>query len=115
MIKLKRAYDPPDGTDGLRILVDRLWPRGVRKSDALVALWLKDLAPRPELRAWFGHDPARWGEFVRRYWVELGGKGDLLVLLKHRAGEGPVTLVYAARDPDHNHAVALRRFLEKRL
>src|SRR6478672_7261020 len=105
MIRLKRAYDAPASRDGLRILVERLWPRGVRKDRAAVGLWLKDLAPSTELRTWFDHDPERWDEFRRRYWAELERKGDLLVLLTHRATEGPVTFVYAAHDEERNSAV----------
>jgi uncharacterized protein YeaO (DUF488 family) len=113
MIKLKRAYEAPAAEDGLRILVERLWPRGQSKKKAALALWLKDVAPSTELRQWYGHDPARWAEFRRRYWVELKGKGDLLALLKHRTEEGPVTFVFAAGDVEHNSAVALKEYLER--
>lgn len=113
MIRLKRVYEAAARSDGLRILVDRLWPRGVSKEAAGVELWLKELAPSTELRKWFDHAPERWEEFVRRYWRELEGKGDLLALLKHRASEGVVTFVYAARNEEQNHAVALKRFLEE--
>jgi uncharacterized protein YeaO (DUF488 family) len=115
MIQVKRSYDVPSRRDGLRILVERLWPRGVSKGKAAVDLWLKDLAPSTELRKWFNHDPERWDEFRRRYWAELEQKGDLLVLLKHRATEGTVTFVYAAHDEEHNSAVALKAFLEERM
>jgi uncharacterized protein YeaO (DUF488 family) len=114
MIRLKRAYDAPAKRDGLRILVERLWPRGVSKEQAAVDLWLKELAPSTELRKWFHHEPEKWSEFRKRYWSELAQKGDLLVLLKHRATEGPVTFVYAAHDEEHNSAVALKQFLEER-
>jgi uncharacterized protein YeaO (DUF488 family) len=114
MIQVKRAYDAPSRRDGLRILVERLWPRGVSKEKAAVDLWLKDLAPSTELRKWFDHDPEKWDVFRRRYWSELGQKGDLLVLLKHRTTEGAVTFVYAAHDEEHNSAVALKAFLEER-
>lgn len=114
MIHLKRAYDKPSRRDGLRILVERLWPRGVSKDKAAVDLWLKDLAPSTDLRKWFGHDPEKWDEFRRRYWAELEQKGDLLLLLKHRITEGAVTFVYAAHDEQRNSAVALKEFLEKR-
>lgn len=112
MIRLKRAYERPSLQDGLRILVERLWPRGLRKDDAKIDLWLKDLAPSSELRKWFDHDPAKWSEFQKRYAAELKQKGDLLTLLKHRAGEGTVTFVYAAKDEEHNSAAALKRYLE---
>jgi len=114
MILLKRAYDEPSQRDGLRILVERLWPRGVSKDKAAIDLWLKDLAPSTELRKWFGHDPEKWDEFRQRYWSELEQKGDLLVLLKHRTTEGAVTFVYAAHDEERNSAVALKEFLEER-
>jgi uncharacterized protein YeaO (DUF488 family) len=113
MIHLKRAYETPSAGDGLRILVERLWPRGLTKKKAAVDLWLKDVAPSTELRQWFGHDPARWKEFRRRYRAELKGKGDLLRLLQYRAGEGPVTFVYAAHDEEHNSAVVLKEYLER--
>ncbi|RIK73032.1 MAG: hypothetical protein DCC68_25515 [Planctomycetota bacterium] len=115
MIRLKRAYDEPASRDGLRILVERLWPRGVSKDRAAIGLWLKDLAPSTELRKWYGHDPERWDEFRRRYWSELEQRGDLLVLLKHRTTEGPVTFVYAAHDEKRNSAAVLKEFLEQRM
>lgn len=113
MIKLKRAYEEPAADDGLRILVERLWPRGLSKDKAAIDLWLKDLAPSTELRQWFGHDPDKWPEFRRRYQAELKQKGDLLRLLHHRTREGPVTFVYAASDTEHNSAVVLKEYLEK--
>jgi uncharacterized protein YeaO (DUF488 family) len=112
MFRIKRVYEAPSKRDGLRILVDRLWPRGVTKAKAAVDLWLKDLAPSTELRKWFDHDPERWDAFRKRYWSELDEKGDLLVLLKHRAAEGTVTLVYAAHDEQVNHAAALKHYLD---
>lgn len=115
MIRLKRAYDEPSTQDGLRILVERLWPRGVSKEKAAVDLWLKDLAPSTELRKWFGHDPEKWEEFRKRYWAELGEKGDLLTLLKHRTTEGTVTFVFAASDEERNSAVALKEYLKMKL
>lgn len=114
-IQLKRAYDPPSRKDGLRILVERLWPRGIRKEEAAIDLWLKDLAPSAALRKWFDHDPAKWNEFRRRYWAELKEQGDLLRLLKHRAQEGPVTFVFAARDAERNSAVALKGYLDEKV
>ena len=113
MIHLKRAYEQPGRRDGLRILVERLWPRGVAKEAAAIDLWLKELAPSTALRKWFGHDSDRWNEFCKRYRSELESKGDLLVLLKHRTTEGPVTFVYAARDEEHNSAVVLKEYLEE--
>ena len=112
MIQLKRAYETASPNDGLRILVERLWPRGVSKQNAQIDLWLKDLAPSTELRKWFSHDTEKWDEFRKRYWSELEQTGDLLVLLKHRTTEGTVTFVYAAHDEQHNSAVVLKEFLE---
>jgi uncharacterized protein YeaO (DUF488 family) len=112
-IKLKRVYEAPSRADGLRILVERLWPRGLTKERAQIDLWLRDVSPSPALRKWFHHDPARWAEFQSRYRQELRDAGDVLVLLRHRASEGPVTFVYAASDPEHNSALILKEFLEK--
>jgi uncharacterized protein YeaO (DUF488 family) len=110
-VRLKRAYDPPQRNDGRRILVDRLWPRGVSKRDVAIDEWLKDLAPTTELRTWFGHDPDRWDEFRRRYAEEIHGHPELLAHLRKLAREGPVTLVYSARDELHNDAIVLRDVL----
>lgn len=115
MIYLKRAYEEPAKQDGLRILVERLWPRGVSKEKAAVDLWLKDLAPSTELRKWFNHEPEKWNEFRKRYWSELSEKGDLLTLLKHRTTEGNVTFVFAASDEERNSAVALKEYLEEKM
>jgi uncharacterized protein YeaO (DUF488 family) len=115
MLRLKRAYDAPAPGDGPRFLVERLWPRGVRKADLQLAGWLKDVAPSPELRRWFGHDPRRWAEFRRRYLVELRQHGDALAPLLDAARAGPTTLVYSARDTRHNAAVALRDHLARML
>ena len=112
MIHLKRAYEEPSRADGLRVLVDRLWPRGLTRERAAVDLWLKDVAPSPELRKWFGHDPARWEQFQTRYRQELQEKKDAVRLLKQKAKEGTVTLVYAARDEEHNGALVLKRILQ---
>jgi len=114
LIKLKRVYSPASLDDGYRVLVERLWPRGVTKERARVDLWLKEVAPSPELRKWFGHDPARWDEFRRRYRTELQQKSGLLDLLKQRIVRGPVTFVYAARDEEHNGAVVLKEFLDEK-
>lgn len=112
MIRTKRAYDPPAPQDGARFLVDRLWPRGRRKEDARIDAWLRDLAPSDALRRWFGHDPKRWAEFKRRYFAELDRKPHALRPLLEAARKGPVTLVFGARDVDHNNAVALKEYLE---
>jgi uncharacterized protein YeaO (DUF488 family) len=112
MIKLKRAYEKPSRDDGLRILVERLWPRGLTKERAAVDLWLKEVAPSPELRKWYGHDVARWEQFEKRYWKELEENEEAVQLLKQKGEQGTVTLVYAARDEEHNSALVLKRFLE---
>ena len=112
MIKLKRVYEEPSSKDGVRVLVERLWPRGLTKKRAAVDLWLKDVAPSPELRKWFGHDPARWEQFQKRYGRELRERKDAIRLLKQKVKEGMVTLVYAARDEEHNGALALKRHLQ---
>ena len=111
MIKLKRAYDEPAARDGFRVLVDRLWPRGVTKEKAAVDLWLKEVAPSPELRKWFGHDPARWKGFQQRYRAELKTHPEALGLLRQKASKGTVTLVYGARDEEHNGAQVLKGML----
>jgi uncharacterized protein YeaO (DUF488 family) len=110
-IKLKRAYERPAAGDGTRILIDRLWPRGVRKVDAAIVQWAKDIAPSTALRKWFGHDPALWQEFRSRYAVEIHEHPELLDRLRALARQGPITLVYSAHDEVHNDAVALRDFL----
>ncbi len=110
-IHLKRAYDEPSPSDGARILVERLWPRGVTKERAALDLWLKQIAPSPELRKWFGHDPARWDEFQKRYWEELDANPEAVADLRQKAREGPITLIYAAKDVQHNGALALKEYL----
>lgn len=110
-IKLKRAYERPSSDDGVRVLVDRLWPRGVRKVDAAIDHWMKEVAPSTGLRQWFGHDPARWGEFSRRYRHELKEHRTEIDELRGLARHRLITLVYAARDEAHNEAVVLRDFL----
>ena len=107
-IRLKRAYEPADAADGVRVLVDRLWPRGVRKYDARIDEWDKDVAPSTVLRTWFGHDSARWTEFQRRYLEEIKANPDRLAHLRALALKGPITLIYSARDEAHNDAVVLR-------
>ena len=110
-IHLKRAYEAPSPDDGVRILVDRLWPRGVSKANAAISRWVKEVAPSTELRHWFGHDPKRWEEFRHRYCAELSHHEELLNELRAIARQGSLTLVYAARDEDHNEAVVLRDVL----
>jgi len=110
-VKLKRAYERPAVDDGVRILIDRLWPRGVSKADAAIDHWAKDIAPSTALRKWFGHDPARWQAFRRRYARELRQHPEELARLRALAKQGPITLVFAARDERHNDAVALRGVL----
>lgn len=110
-ILLKRAYEPAAPEDGRRFLVERLWPRGVGKADLRLDDWLKDVAPSPELRRWFGHDPEKWPEFRRRYFAELRANEAALAPLREAFRGGRVTLVYGARDTEHNAAVALREYL----
>jgi uncharacterized protein YeaO (DUF488 family) len=114
MIQLKRVYEKPSRKDGWRVLVDRLWPRGLTKERAAVDLWLKDVAPSTELRRWFGHDPAKWKGFQARYRKELKQKKDALKLLKESSRERTVTLVYGARDKEHNEALVLKSVLDGR-
>jgi uncharacterized protein YeaO (DUF488 family) len=110
-VRLKRAYERPAAGDGTRILIDRLWPRGVRKVDAAIDQWAKEIAPSTALRKWFAHDPTRWQEFRSRYAVEVHKHPEQLNRLRDLAKQGPITLVYSARDEVHNDAVALRDFL----
>ena len=112
--QLKRVYEEPSRKDGLRVLVDRLWPRGLTKERAAVNLWLKDVAPSTELRKWFGHDPAKWQQFQARYRKELREKKDALELLRQKSEEQAVTLLYGARDEEHNEARVLKSVLEGR-
>lgn len=114
-IRIKRVYDPPETADGMRVLVDRLWPRGLRKENAALTLWLKEIAPSPELRKWFGHDPARWAEFSRRYRVELARNDEAVAKAADLAKRGPLTLLYAAHDTAHNHALVLAAYLRDHL
>ncbi|HQT27590.1 MAG TPA: DUF488 family protein [Burkholderiales bacterium] len=116
MIETKSAYDTPLAEDGLRILVDRLWPRDLSKEAARIDLWMKEIAPSTELRKWFGHDPARWKEFVQRYFLELDESGEpLAMLIDSIRSETKVTLLHAASDALHNNALALRQYLESRI
>ncbi|TMI90363.1 MAG: DUF488 family protein [Bacillati bacterium ANGP1] len=112
-VRLKRAYDPPSSGDGPRVLVDRVWPRGVSKEKLRIAAWLGDLGPSTGLRKWFAHDPAKWTEFRQRYLGELAVKRRLLDELAGYARDGTLTLVYGARDPAHNQAVVIREALER--
>lgn len=111
-LSIKRVYDPPSAEDGARVLVDRIWPRGVSRDEAQLTAWLKDLAPTTALRQWFGHDPARFEEFQSRYQAELEQKGEGLAKLRAFAERGKVTLLYAAKDEAHNNAVVLADYLE---
>lgn len=113
-IRIKRVYAEPDEKDGTRILVDRLWPRGLTKEKAKVDLWLKDVAPSTELRKWFAHDPARWAGFKTRYREELRRNKEQVSLLKNEVSKGPATLVYGARDQEHNEAVVLQELLKSK-
>ena len=110
-LKLKRVYEPSDKNDGTRILIDRLWPRGMTKAKAGVDIWLKELAPSAELRKWFGHDPDKWTEFKKRYRAELEENDEQLARLREEIKKGAVTLLYGAKDEEHNDAVALAEFL----
>ncbi len=110
-LRLKRAYAPPASDDGERYLVDRLWPRGVKKEDLALTAWFKDVAPSEKLRRWFGHDPARWNAFRLRYRAELGAHPEVLRPLRDASRRGVVTLVYSARDEAHNQAVVLREYI----
>lgn len=113
MVKTKRIYEDPDPHDGLRVLVDRLWPRGVSKERAGVDRWEKDLAPSDELRRWFGHEPERWQEFMSRYLGELEGKRELLEEIAGMARRQGVTLLFAARDEERNNAMVLKELIER--
>lgn len=113
MIRVKRIYDKPEKSDGARILVDRLWPRGASKREVRVDMWLKDVAPSPDLRIWFSHDRKKFSEFKILYVRELKDKKDILGQIKQMAGEKNVTLLYAAKDPKCNHAIVLCDYLNK--
>jgi uncharacterized protein YeaO (DUF488 family) len=112
-VRIKRIYEPAAGSDGELVLIDRLWPRGFTHEDAHVDDWLRDLGPSTELRRWFAHDPARFAEFRRRYTAELAAKRDEVADLRRRARKGPLTLVYSARDTEHNDAVVLAEVLRQ--
>ncbi len=113
MVRLKRVYESPAPEDGRRILVDRLWPRGIKKDDARIGEWMKDVAPSTELRKWFSHDPAKWPEFKRRYKKELAEKSDLVKQLIDHARKGTITLLFAARDTEHANAALLKEVIDQ--
>jgi uncharacterized protein YeaO (DUF488 family) len=115
MIKLKRVYAPSSPSDGARFLVERLWPRGIKKAVLKIDAWLKDAAPSTELRKWFGHDPEKWAEFRRRYFTELRANRDALEPILKAAQQGSVTLLYSSHETERNNAVALKDFLETKL
>ena len=112
-IHIKRIYEPANEGDGARILVDRLWPRGVSKSEARIDLWLKDIAPSTGLRRWFGHDPNKWSEFRRRYQDELKRNAKVVDEIKEKIGQSTATLLYGAKDVEHNHAIVLMDFITR--
>lgn len=113
MLKIKRVYDAPSLDDGFRILVDRLWPRGLTKERAKVDLWLKEIAPSHELRQWFAHDPAKWAQFKDRYFAELAAKRDLVDIILKKLKDGDVTLLFGAREEKFNDAAALKEYVAR--
>jgi uncharacterized protein YeaO (DUF488 family) len=114
MLKIKRVYEEPSEDDGRRILVDRLWPRGLSKDKARIDLWMRDISPSDELRKWFGHDSSRWEEFRRRYWKELEENEGSVAQLEIMEGKGNLTLVFGRRDELHNNAIVLKEYLDSR-
>ncbi len=114
MIELRRVYDEKQRTGGCRVLVDRVWPRGLKKEEVKPDLWLRDIAPSSELRKWFGHDPDKWQEFKKRYFAELKGRKEEIGFILDREREKKIILLYGARDTEHNNAVALKEYLEKK-
>ncbi len=114
-VTVKRIYDTPKHSDGYRVLVDRLWPRGMKKDDAQLDEWTRDLAPSDALRKWFGHDPDRWNEFRKRYSRELGGKKEEIIAMVRRSQNRTVTLLFAAKDLQRNNAVVLKEYIEKHM
>jgi uncharacterized protein YeaO (DUF488 family) len=113
-LKIKRVYEKPQKDDGVRVLVDRLWPRGISKEEAKIELWLKNVAPGAELRKWFGHDPEKWNEFKKRYFHELDQEKEAVETLRASAQKGMVTLLFGAKDEKHNNAQALMEYLTKK-
>jgi uncharacterized protein YeaO (DUF488 family) len=114
MIEIKRIYDPAAAEDGIRILVDRLWPRGLSKSDAKVDLWLKEIAPSHELRKWYAHDPGKWVEFKQKYFKELDEKKELVNLILEKVTQGNLTLLFGAKEKRYNNAVALKEYMKRK-
>ncbi|WP_431215826.1 DUF488 domain-containing protein [Puia sp. P3] len=114
-IQVKRIYDPPAKSDGYRVLVDRLWPRGMKKEAADIDEWAKDLAPSTDLRKWFGHEPRLWSDFEKRYMDELKANDAVKTFAKAHGGENTITLLYAAKDEEHNHALVLKKYLATKL
>jgi uncharacterized protein YeaO (DUF488 family) len=115
MIKIKRVYDPPAPDDGKRILIDRLWPRGIKKADMRADEWLKEIAPSNELRQWFNHDPNKWGEFKKRFFTELRGKQDVVDGIIGAARKGAVTLLFGSKEERFNNAVALKEYIDTKM
>jgi len=115
MLKIKRVYENAEASDGERFLVERLWPRGIRKEKLQMKAWLKEVSPSPGLRSWFAHDPAKWQEFQKRYRAELESNADAWLPLLEAAKDGDVTLLYSTRDTEHNSALLLKSFLEKQV
>ncbi len=113
MIKIKRIYDPPQKDDGTRILVDHLWPRGIRKEEAKIDYWAKNIAPSSELRKWFNHDPEKWQEFKRKYFIELSKEPQEIEKIKQNLKSGDIALIYSAKDELNNNAVVLKEYLER--
>ena len=111
--RVKRVYDEPTKSDGRRVLVDHLWPQGLKKNEAQIDEWLKEIAPSARLRKWFGHDPARWKEFKKKYAAELDGQRDQVEKLAREASKRRITLLFSAKDTEHNNAVALKEYIEK--
>jgi uncharacterized protein YeaO (DUF488 family) len=112
-VTIKRVYEEPSDSDGTRVLVDRLWPRGLTKEKAKVDVWLKEIAPPTELRKWFNHEPSKWPEFKERYWAELRDNTELVSVLNKHMANGKVTIVYGAKDEEHNDAVVIKQYLDK--
>lgn len=115
MIRIKRVYDPFEPGDGVRFLVERLWPRGMKKGSFPMDAWLKDAAPSDALRRWFAHDPQKWGEFQERYFAELDTKRETIAPILDAAAKGDVSLLYSARDTENNNAAALRKYIERQM
>jgi uncharacterized protein YeaO (DUF488 family) len=114
VLKIKRVYDPPSKDDGKRILIDRLWPRGLRKKDAQIDDWIKEISPSNELRKWYGHDPAKWGEFKKRYFSELHGQPERIEEIVNASRKGTVTLLFGSKEERINNAEALKEYIEAR-